>query len=82
MQLTLPLLYSGNPNMNSLIALGATTSFGAGIVSVMTPGLDIDTSLLEEPVMLLAFVLLGRSLEKKARLEATGAYLVLPSHVA
>eukprot|EP00889_Picochlorum_renovo_P001359 jgi/Picre1/28389/NNA_003794.t1 len=62
---------NGRPNMNSLISLGATTSFSTGLLSAFLPNLSIDPSFLEEPVMLLAFVLLGRSLEKKARAEAS-----------
>ncbi len=65
-------LARGAPNMNSLIALGAVTSFTAGSVSALVPGITVDPSFLEEPVMLLAFVLLGRSLEARARLEASG----------
>ena len=61
----------GRPNMNSLISLGATTSFSAGILSALMPDLSLDPSFLEEPVMLLAFVLLGRSLERQARREAS-----------
>lgn len=61
--------------MNSLIGLGAMTSFVAGLASPMAPGVAFDTSFLEEPVMLLAFVLLGRSLEARARLKASGASL-------
>jgi Cu+-exporting ATPase len=57
--------------MNSLIALGATVSFGAGAAAALLPGLEVDASFLEEPVMLLAFVLLGRSLEARARVRAT-----------
>lgn len=74
----------GRPNMNSLISLGATTSFSAGLLSAMLPNLSIDPSFLEEPVMLLAFVLLGRSLERKARKEASSDLKslvnLLPSH--
>lgn len=66
------MLRRGAPNMNSLIALGATTSFSAGTLSALLPSLTIDSSFLEEPVMLLAFVLLGRSLEQRARNEASG----------
>lgn len=58
--------------MNSLIGMGALTSFVAGLASPMAPGVAFDTSFLEEPVMLLAFVLLGRSLEARARLKASG----------
>jgi Cu2+-exporting ATPase len=57
--------------MNSLIALGASTSFGAGAASALLPGFSLDPSFLEEPVMLLAFVLLGRSLEARARAAAS-----------
>ena len=64
--------------MNSLIGLGAMTSFVAGLASPMAPGVAFDTSFLEEPVMLLAFVLLGRSLEARARLKASGALLPHP----
>lgn len=57
--------------MNSLIALGVITSFTAGMLSVVIPDLTVDPSFLEEPVMLLAFVLLGRSIEGKARRSAS-----------
>ena len=62
--------------MNSLIGLGALTSFAAGVAGPLAPGMAFDTSFLEEPVMLLAFVLLGRSLEARARLRASGAHPV------
>jgi cation transport ATPase len=62
--------------MNSLIALGATTSFTAGVLSIVIPNLTIDPSFLEEPVMLLAFVLLGRSLEGRARRSASCKFYV------
>jgi len=59
--------------MNSLIAMGALTSFAAGLAGPLVPGLALDGAALEEPVMLLAFVLLGRTLEARARLRASGA---------
>ena len=65
----------GVPNMNSLIAMGALTSFAAGLATPLLPGLALDGSALEEPIMLLAFVLLGRTLEARARLKASGAPL-------
>ncbi len=58
--------------MNSLIGLGAATSFTAGAASLAVPGMGLEVSFLEEPVMLLAFVLLGRALESRARLKASG----------
>ncbi len=60
--------------MNSLIAMGALTSFAAGLATPLVPGLALDGSALEEPIMLLAFVLLGRTLEARARLKASGAF--------
>ena len=58
------------PNMNSLIAVGGLTSFAAGAAAPLFPALGFDASFMEEPVMLLAFVLLGRTLEARARLKA------------
>ena len=58
--------------MNSLIGLGAATSFTAGSASLLLPGAGLEVGFLEEPVMLLAFVLLGRALETRARLKASG----------
>jgi len=45
--------------MNSLVGVGSTASFGVGAASFLVPSLGLDTGFLEEPVMLLAFVLLG-----------------------
>ncbi len=60
--------------MNSLIGLGATTSFAAGAASALNPALGLEATFMEEPVMLLAFVLLGRALEARARLKASGEH--------
>ena len=62
--------------MNSLIGLGAATSFLAGAASLLLPDVGLQSSFLEEPVMLLAIVLLGRTLEARARLKASGARVV------
>jgi Cu2+-exporting ATPase len=64
-------LWAGNPNMNSLVAIGSSTSFTVGAASALHPGLGFDASFLEEPVMLLAFVLLGRALEARAKVRLT-----------
>lgn len=58
--------------MNSLVGLGAVTSFTAGLAAPLLPGAALEVSFLEEPVMLLSFVLLGRALEARARLKAAG----------
>ena len=61
----------GSPNMNSLVALGSVASFTAGALGpTLFPSLGFGASFMEEPVMLLAFVLLGRAAEARARLEA------------
>lgn len=61
--------------MNSLVGLGAVTSFTAGLLAPLLPGAALEVSFLEEPVMLLSFVLLGRALEARARLKASGEIL-------
>ena len=57
--------------MNSLVALGCSASFSVGVASALWPGGaplgGFDASFLEEPVMLLAFVLLGRAMEARAK---------------
>ncbi|GIM14913.1 hypothetical protein Vretimale_17774, partial [Volvox reticuliferus] len=79
-------LLAGNPNMESLVALGSTASFAVGLAgaaggllrgmfgstaaAAAGPLLTADASFLEEPVMLLAFVLLGRALEARAKVQA------------
>ncbi|XP_035546485.1 copper-transporting ATPase PAA2, chloroplastic [Juglans regia] len=61
----------GSPNMNSLVGFGSIAAFVISAVSLLNPGLEWDASFFEEPVMLLGFVLLGRSLEEKARIRAS-----------
>lgn len=61
----------GSPNMNSLVGFGCVAAFAISMVSLLNPGLDWDASFFDEPVMLLGFVLLGRSLEEKARIKAS-----------
>ena len=63
-------LRAGGPNMNTLVSLGALASFGMSTAAVMLPKLGWPT-FFEEPVMLLAFVLLGRAVEERAKLRAT-----------
>lgn len=61
----------GSPNMNSLVGFGSVAAFILSAVSLINPGLDWDASFFDEPVMLLGFVLLGRSLEERARIKAS-----------
>lgn len=60
-----------SPNMNSLVGFGAISAFIISAVSLAYPSLNWDASFFDEPVMLLGFVLLGRSLEERARLQAS-----------
>ncbi|KAJ8646951.1 hypothetical protein MRB53_008699 [Persea americana] len=61
----------GSPNMNSLVGFGSVAAFIISTVSLVNPDLDWNASFFDEPVMLLGFILLGRSLEEKARLKAS-----------
>ena len=54
--------------MNTLVSLGALASFGMSTVAVLVPKLGWPT-FFEEPVMLMAFVLLGRAVEERAKLK-------------
>ncbi|GJP57652.1 hypothetical protein CLOP_g14524, partial [Closterium sp. NIES-67] len=61
-----------SPNMNSLWALPPSRpSASAWSVAQLYPDLGLDSSFTDEPVMLLAVVLLGRSLEASARAQAS-----------
>lgn len=60
------------PNMNTLVGLGVTTAYVASSAALFFPNLAWEC-FFEEPVMLLGFVLLGRSLEKRARNRAAAS---------
>lgn len=62
----------GNPNMNTLIALGTGSAYLASCAALIWPGLGWDC-FFDEPVMLLGFIFLGRTLEGQARHRATAA---------
>ena len=59
-------LLRNSPNMNTLIALGALSAYFTSCLAWVWPELGWEC-FFEEPVMLLGFILLGRSLEKRAR---------------
>jgi len=62
----------GMPNMNTLVGLGTTSAYIASCIALLWPQLGWEC-FFDEPVMLLGFILLGRTLEKRARHQATGA---------
>lgn len=63
-------LFRGAPNMNTLVGLGALSSFTVSSLAAFIPTLGWKT-FFEEPIMLIAFVLLGRNLEQRAKIKAT-----------
>ncbi len=61
---------AGSPDMNTLVGLGASAAFGVSCVAAALPALGWRT-FFEEPAMLLGVVLLGRTLERRAKLQAS-----------
>lgn len=60
------------PNMNTLVALGSGSAYVASVVALLFPRLGWEC-FFDEPVMLLSFILLGRTLEQRARFRAADA---------
>jgi P-type Cu2+ transporter len=69
-------LRHGMPNMNTLVALGTLTAYSASLVALAFPQLGWEC-FFDEPVMLVGFILLGRTLEQKARHRASQAFEAL-----
>ncbi|KAB8331929.1 copper-translocating P-type ATPase [Scytonema tolypothrichoides VB-61278] len=61
------------PNMNTLVGLGTLTAYSASLVALLFPHLGWEC-FFDEPVMMLGFILLGRTLEKQARTRAAAAF--------
>jgi len=61
------------PNMNTLVGLGALIAYTASLVALLFPQLGWEC-FFDEPVMLLGFILLGRTLEQQARGRAASAF--------
>ncbi|XP_020242331.1 copper-transporting ATPase PAA1, chloroplastic isoform X2 [Asparagus officinalis] len=68
--------------MNTLVGLGAISSFAVSSIAAFIPKLGW-RMFFEEPIMLIAFVLLGKNLEQRAKLKAssdmTGLLNILPA---
>jgi Cu2+-exporting ATPase len=60
------------PNMNTLVSLGAVSAYLTSLVALLVPALGWEC-FFDEPVMLLSFILLGRTLEERARFRAADA---------
>ena len=61
------------PNMNTLVGLGTLTAYITSCVALLFSQLGWEC-FFDEPVMLLGFILLGRTLEQRARARATVAF--------
>lgn len=62
-------LFQRRPNMNTLVALGALGAYLTSTVAWLWPALGWEC-FFDEPVMILGFILLGRSLEQRVRQQA------------
>ncbi len=60
------------PNMNTLVGLGTCSAYLTSFAALLFPDLGWEC-FFDEPVMLLGFILLGRTLEAKARNRASAA---------
>ncbi|MGF1513238.1 MAG: heavy metal translocating P-type ATPase [Elainellaceae cyanobacterium] len=66
------------PNMNSLVGLGMATAYVASAVALLYPPLNWEC-FFDEPVMLVGFILLGRTLEHRTRARAASSLKALLS---
>ncbi len=64
------------PNMNTLVGLGTVTAFTASLIALLVPQLGWEC-FFDEPVMLVGFILLGRTLEQRARSRAASSLQAL-----
>ncbi|MEB3826468.1 heavy metal translocating P-type ATPase [Phormidium sp. CCY1219] len=69
-------LWHGAPNMNTLVGLGSVSAYLASCVALLFPELGWEC-FFDEPVMLLGFILLGRTLEQLARQRAAASLQAL-----
>ncbi len=61
------------PNMNTLVSMGTLTAYLTSLVALLVPQLGWEC-FFDEPVMLVGFILLGRTLEQQARNRAASAF--------
>jgi P-type Cu2+ transporter len=66
-------LWHGNPNMNTLVGLGTLSAYTASVVALLLPELGWEC-FFEEPVMIIGFIILGRTLERQAKHRAASAF--------
>jgi Cu2+-exporting ATPase len=61
------------PNMNTLIGIGTIASYTASVIALFLPSWGWEC-FFEEPVMIIGFILLGRTLEQQAKHRAARAF--------
>ncbi|MBW4657179.1 MAG: heavy metal translocating P-type ATPase [Drouetiella hepatica Uher 2000/2452] len=61
------------PNMNTLVGMGTLTAYVTSSIALVFPNLGWEC-FFDEPVMLVGFILLGRTLEQQARTKAAHAF--------
>jgi P-type Cu2+ transporter len=66
-------LWYCSPNMNTLVGLGTMASYTASLVALLLPNLGWEC-FFEEPVMIIGFITLGRTLEQQAKHRAANAF--------
>lgn len=64
------------PNMNTLVSLGTLTAYCTSLIALLFPQLGWEC-FFDEPVMLVGFILLGRTLEQQARHRAAASFQAL-----
>ena len=64
------------PNMNTLVGLGTVTAYSTSVLALLLPQLGWEC-FFDEPVMLVGFIVLGRTLEQRARQRAAKAFRAL-----
>lgn len=64
------------PNMNTLVSIGSLSAYITSTIALLFPQLGWEC-FFDEPVMLLGFIILGRTLEAKARDRAVSALKAL-----
>lgn len=64
--------WRGSPNMNSLVGLGTISAYLASLIALIFPQLGWEC-FFDEPVMMLGFILLGRTLEQQARVRSAAS---------
>ena len=67
------------PSMNTLVGLGTVSAYTASCIALLFPQLGW-SCFFDEPVMLLGFILLGRTLEARARANASSALATLVAY--